>query len=281
MFELRNTISLAVAEHYEELDPFYRFVWGEHLHHGLWRTGREDSHAAALNLVRHAIRRLNVRRGDEVVDVGCGYGAVCRMLAQDHGASVTGVTITPSQFAHAMKQNAGARNPRFLLGDWMENTFADRSFDGAIAIESTEHMPDLRHCLSEMHRVLRPGGRAVVCAWLARERPAYWQTRLLLKPICATGGIFAMGTAEEYKKHLGHAGFCLLSEEDLSGHVHKTWSGCMGRALRGMLADPQLRTHLLQDFHASLLFGITVFRIWLAYLAGAIRYKVFTLERGK
>ena len=32
-----------VADHYDELDVFYREVWGEHVHHGLWRTGREPA----------------------------------------------------------------------------------------------------------------------------------------------------------------------------------------------------------------------------------------------
>jgi len=33
--------AVAVADHYDELDPVYRRVWGEHVHHGLWATGRE------------------------------------------------------------------------------------------------------------------------------------------------------------------------------------------------------------------------------------------------
>ncbi|RZM06556.1 MAG: SAM-dependent methyltransferase, partial [Sphingomonas sp.] len=39
-----------VAVHYDELDAIYRAVWGEHVHHGLWRTGRESSAEATVTL---------------------------------------------------------------------------------------------------------------------------------------------------------------------------------------------------------------------------------------
>ena len=41
----------AVADHYDELDPFYREIWGEHVHHGYWATGRET---AAARRPRHS-----------------------------------------------------------------------------------------------------------------------------------------------------------------------------------------------------------------------------------
>ena len=45
--------SAAVAEHYDELDPFYREIWGEHVHHGLWTTGRETPDQAVEALIAH------------------------------------------------------------------------------------------------------------------------------------------------------------------------------------------------------------------------------------
>ena len=47
----RPQTTAAVAAHYDELDPFYREVWGEHVHHGFWATGRESPTAAAEALV--------------------------------------------------------------------------------------------------------------------------------------------------------------------------------------------------------------------------------------
>jgi len=47
----------AVADHYDELDPIYRALWGEHVHHGLWRSGRETATAAVEALSDAATSR--------------------------------------------------------------------------------------------------------------------------------------------------------------------------------------------------------------------------------
>ena len=42
----------AVAAHYDDLDLFYRTIWGTHVHHGYWKTGKENRQEAVLNLTR-------------------------------------------------------------------------------------------------------------------------------------------------------------------------------------------------------------------------------------
>ena len=56
------------------------------------------------------------------------------------GAQVTGITISPAQYGIAASRARGKRNPRFLLGDWLQNDLPSDAFDAAIAIESSEHM---------------------------------------------------------------------------------------------------------------------------------------------
>jgi tocopherol O-methyltransferase len=43
----------AVAAHYDELDGFYREIWGDHVHHGYWTTGRESAAEATEALITH------------------------------------------------------------------------------------------------------------------------------------------------------------------------------------------------------------------------------------
>ena len=78
-----------VAEHYDELDRWYLAIWGEHVHHGLWFTGRESTQEATLNLVTRLAERLSIGPGARVCDIGCGYGATARVLAREYGAAVT------------------------------------------------------------------------------------------------------------------------------------------------------------------------------------------------
>src|SRR5258708_9300351 len=173
-----------VAAHYDDLDRFYREFWGEHVHHGLWTTGRETPEQATHNLIAVVAEQARLKPGDTVCDVGCGYGGTARVLSGEFGARVTALTISHAQHAYACAIDLEAENPTYLLRDWMENGLEADSFDAVLAIESSEHMPDLATFFSEAHRVLRPGGRLVVCAWLTRETPRSWERRWLIDPLC-------------------------------------------------------------------------------------------------
>ncbi len=74
----------AVAAHYDELDSFYREIWGQHVHHGYWATGRETPAEATVSLIELLAERLSLRPGLRVCDIGCGYGATARYLAATH-----------------------------------------------------------------------------------------------------------------------------------------------------------------------------------------------------
>lgn len=271
----------AVADHYDELDLFYREIWGEHVHHGLWRTKRDSPEQAVEQLALYTAAQAQIRAGDRVCDVGAGYGATARLLAQRLGAQVTAVTITPTQYEYACAQRvvSGQPEPQYLLQDWLHNDLPAQSFAALIAIESTEHMDDKLHCFAEMFRVLRPGGRVAICAWLARDKPRPWHIRWLLEPICREGRLPGMGSAQEYHDLLLRAGFTLEAYEDLSAQVWRTWPICVGRALRRIIREPRYRAYMLNRRQRNRIFLLTAVRIWLAYRTGAMRYGLFTAQR--
>ena len=264
----------AVASHYDELDPYYRSLWGQHVHHGLWETGRESAEEAVLAMSHRVAERARITAGQRVCDVGCGYGGTARLLAEDYGARVTGVTVSKCQYEGALA--LGGDNPTFVLQDWMANEFPSESFDAVIAIESTEHLPDVAHGIQEMARVLVPGGRLVICAWMAGPDPDPWEVRHLLEPICREGCLVGMGNEADYRRWLAGAGLSLESAEDMSRQVRRTWPICIRRTIAGFFKDATLRRYLLQDHGRNRVFAITLMRIWIAYMTGAMRYVIFT-----
>jgi tocopherol O-methyltransferase len=116
----------AVAAHYDELDRFYREVWGEHVHHGYWATGRESAAEAADALVDLVAERLDLAPGQEVCDIGCGYGATAQRLAERHGVAVTGVTLSAAQAKAAAGRVAARGSLHLVRQDWLTNGFPDR-----------------------------------------------------------------------------------------------------------------------------------------------------------
>ncbi|MCI0400464.1 MAG: methyltransferase domain-containing protein [Gammaproteobacteria bacterium] len=270
----------SVAGHYEELDAFYRDIWGEHVHHGFWRTGKESVEQAVLNLSAYVAEIACIKPGQTVCDIGSGYGATARMLAAHYAAQVTALTVTPRQHQYAVSIEPGSTNPVYLLRDWQYNGLASGAFDAAIAIESTDHMADKQRALREMARVLKPGGRVALCVWLARDAPRRWEEQYLLEPICREGRLFGMATESEYRDLLEAVGLKVHLFADLSRHVQRTWSICTHRVLRALWRRPDYRHYLRNPRNQNRLFAWTMIRIRLAYATGAMRYGVFAASRG-
>ncbi len=264
----------SVMKHYDELDPIYREIWGDHLHHGLWITSKESPKEAVINLVDLIIENINLSPGERICDIGCGYGGTARQIAQNGGV-VSGVTISPKQYHFAANQKYSS-NVTFFLEDWLNNSFSDQSFDAVIAIESSEHMSDKIRFFEEAYRVLKPGGRLIICAWLASETPTSWQIKHLLEPICREGHLPSMGTPNEYIKMMQNAGFCKdIKYSDLTNSVRKTWNICLRRLCTSFFCNPLLIKYLINPQSKEIPFIKSLLRIKIAYQTRAMSYGFF------
>jgi tocopherol O-methyltransferase len=267
----------AVASHYDELDYYYRTIWGEHVHHGFWKTGKENLETAVCQLIDLLAARSKLRKGAEVFDVGSGYGGTARYLAEKYGARVSAITLSRVQFEFAKgKISERAREkPKYFLGNWLKKKFPSDAWDAVISIESTEHM-NKEAFLKKAFQVLRPGGRLVVCAWLTCEEPAGWEKIFLLEPICREGRLDGMGSSSEYLQWIEEAGFLDVSFEDLSRNVRKTWALCAAGVIRQLATNSEATRFLLNHAAENRVFAKTVFRIWLAYQTGSMQFGIFT-----
>jgi tocopherol O-methyltransferase len=269
----------SVGRHYDDLDVYYREIWGEHVHHGLWRTGRESAEDACEQLIRLVADEAQVGEGKIVCDVGCGYGGTARFLANIYKAQVTGVTVSEAQFRYATGKTNGHGNPQYLLQNWLTNPFEDSSFDALVSIECLAHVPDKPKYFQEIARVLKPGRRAAIYAWLADDKPKRWEERHLLEPICSEGRLPSMGSAEEYKQMIADAGLQLVRYEELGRNVRKTWWICARRLMGRLFTTPRYVKALFDRSNGNRVFVITLFRILAAYHTGAMQYGLFVMEK--
>jgi ubiquinone/menaquinone biosynthesis C-methylase UbiE len=102
--------------------------------------------------------------GQRVLEIGCGRGDFCIWLADKYsGAEVTGADFSEAAIATAQKRaEACASRARFQVEDAEALSFADASFDCVISCECMEHVPRPERMASEIHRVLRAGGRFIL-----------------------------------------------------------------------------------------------------------------------
>jgi arsenite methyltransferase len=112
-------------------------------------------------LVRDA---LEINAGDRVLDVGCGPGFAIAELLGGVGAtgSIVGVDRSPQMLAAAARRCAGHQNVALHQADATALPVDDAAFDRALSVQVIEYVPDLLAALTELRRVLRPGGRVVI-----------------------------------------------------------------------------------------------------------------------
>jgi SAM-dependent methyltransferase len=91
-----------------------------------------------------------------VLEVGAGPGELAERIQGELGATVVAVDISPRMVELARARGVDAR-----VGDVQDLPFADGEFDCAVAAWMLYHVPDVPRALSELARVLRPGGRLV------------------------------------------------------------------------------------------------------------------------
>jgi len=118
------------------------------------------------------VERAGVRRGDRVLDVACGTGAVARVAAErvGDGGRVAGLDVNRGMLAVARSlQPAGAAPIEWHEGSALELPFDDREFRVVLCQLGLQFFPDRPAALLEMRRVSTPGGRVAASVFSAIE----------------------------------------------------------------------------------------------------------------
>jgi phosphatidylethanolamine/phosphatidyl-N-methylethanolamine N-methyltransferase len=153
-----------VARVYENIAWFYDLTFGPALH-----PGRVD-----------AIRRMGIKPGDRVLEVGVGTGINGALYPSE--CSVTGIDFSSSMLEKAYERIArkGVRNVRLLQMDAQNMTFADDTFDIVYAPYVISVVPDPVAVTREMYRVCRPGGKIIILNhFRSKSRFGSWLEKII------------------------------------------------------------------------------------------------------
>lgn len=206
--------------------------------------------------------RLGARRGDRVLDLGCGAGRHafesarrgCVTVASDHDhAELSTVTATFTAMAEAGELDSPAADPlgHAVAADATALPYADSSFDRIIAAEVLEHIDDDVAAIAELARVLRPGGTiAVTVPARAAERVCWALSSDYHAPAVPDGHVRIYSSAELRAK-LGAAGLSVSDSHGAHGlHTPYWWLRC--------LVGPRNDSNpLVRAYHRLLVWDIT------------------------
>lgn len=165
--------------HYDRITSAWRLLLGDDLHYGVFADGSEPLPVATAALTQRMVDAAQLSPGLDVLDVGCGSGAPACHLAASFDVSVVGITTSRVGVEQATERAAsrGLAGATFLQRDGMDNGFPDDSFDRVWVLESSHLMRDRERLLAECARVLRPGGRLVLCDIIRRREIPFVEVR--------------------------------------------------------------------------------------------------------
>ena len=211
-----------VRDHYDRASPYYRDLWGKHLHHGYWITGKETKENAQIQLVERLAQVASLRPGCKLLDVGCGFGGSSIYLAKKYDADATGITISPIQVEMARKAAASEGvKAEFLLMDAEEMNF-EQSFDVVWSVESISHYPEKERFFAAAARCLTSGGTLAITDWFQKEHLTQREYKKFIVPI-EKGMIVGLDTMKDYAAFLGSSGLQITYTEILNKNCSKSW----------------------------------------------------------
>lgn len=185
------------------------------------------------------MRLAPITEDDEVLDVAGGTGDVSRWVARNlHPRSILCTDLVPEMLevaqAHAAHGDFGTTPVRFAVADAQSLPFADNSFDAVTMAYGIRNMPQRQRALSEIHRVLRPGG-SLVCLEFSTPPNGLWRTlyHFYLRHLIPFWGGLITGDrsgfeylAKSIRAFPDQRGLASLMEQ--AGFTNVTWKNCTG-----------------------------------------------------
>ncbi|GGX68345.1 SAM-dependent methyltransferase [Streptomyces minutiscleroticus] len=256
----RRSDKRAISHHYDVGNDFYELVLGPSMVYSCayWQDGGtlEDAQRDKLELV---CRKLDLKPGMRLLDVGCGWGSMAVHAAREHGVSVVGVTLSQEQAAYARKRVAEeglTDKVEIRVQDYRD--VHDGPYDAISSIGMAEHVGAERYLeyARDLYALLKPGGRLLnhqIARRPQTDESAYSVDEFIDAYVFPDGELAPVGTTVT---QLERAGFEVRDLESIREHYALT----LRRWVANLEADWARAVRLTSPGRA---------RVWRLYMAAS------------
>jgi cyclopropane-fatty-acyl-phospholipid synthase len=152
-----------IRYHYDAGNDFYRLFLGRRMIYSCayFPAGAEDLDTAQERKLEHICRKLRLREGERLLDIGCGWGGLVIYAAERYGVRALGVTLSQAQYDLATERvrEAGVQDRvEIRIQDYRD--LREPPFDKVASVGMFEHVggPRLPGYFAHIHGLLKPGG---------------------------------------------------------------------------------------------------------------------------
>ncbi|WP_328976827.1 cyclopropane-fatty-acyl-phospholipid synthase family protein [Streptomyces canus] len=225
----RRSDKRAISHHYDVGNGFYEIVLGPSMVYSCayWEAPEpggtlERAQRDKLDLV---CRKLDLRAGQRLLDVGCGWGSMAIHAAREYGVSVVGITLSQEQAAYARKRVADeglTDRVEIRVQDYRD--VSDEPYDAVSSIGMAEHVGAERYLeyAEVLLKLLKPGGRLLnhqIARRPQRDESAYDLDEFIDAYVFPDGELAPLGTTVSM---LERAGFEVRDVEAIREHYAHT-----------------------------------------------------------
>ena len=256
----RRRDAAAVGFHYDQPVAFYRTFLSEELVYSCayYDEGIETLEEAQRAKIDYTLRKLRLRPGETLLDIGCGWGTLIMRAAAVFGAQALGITLSRRQFDEARRRIAAAGlegRASVELCDYRD--LGKRKFDKVVSVGMVEHVGRSRlpAYFQAALGALRPGGFFLNhgIADQSPPRRGYRSTGFMARYVFPDGELLPIWSMLQYAEQNG---FEVRDVENLREHYTRTlrdWVANLERNKEAAIAATDERTY----------------RVWRMYMAGS------------
>lgn len=252
-----------IQHHYDVSNEFYRCWLDPEMVYSCayFRSPGQPLAEAQRDKLDHICRKLRLRPGQRLLDIGCGWGALAMRAAREFGVQVYGITLSAQQCAYAQERvrSEGLEDRvQIELRDYRDLP-RDTQYDRVVSVGMFEHVgiANLPLYFATVKRVLKPGGLFLNhgitndCGWVGAA-----SQRFINRYVFPDGELTRVSAVQEFMEQ---AGFEILDVESLRPHYALTL------------------TRWLERFEGEYerlvaLAGERLYRVWRLYLGGSAHY---------
>lgn len=209
----------------------------------------DEFHIGGRVATKNFLDQLDSSAGDHVLDVGCGLGGASRFSAQQYGCRVTGIDLTREyvETGQVLCSWVGLDEHVTLeQGDATATPYSDGAFDKAYMMHVGMNIPNKRELVSELRRVIRPGGRLGIY-----DVMRVGDGKLMFPvPWASTPKESDVWSPDEYKAALQAVGLRVIMERDRSEFALEFFSQLKASGTSST-CPPPLGLHILMGDAAA------------------------------
>jgi cyclopropane-fatty-acyl-phospholipid synthase len=252
----------AIAHHYDVSNDFYALFLGESMVYSCayFRAEGDTLETAQVHKIDHILKKLMLKPGERLLDIGCGWGTLILRAAQHYGAIASGVTLSQKQFEYARERiHAAGLQDRCTvqLLDYRDIA-GEAVFDKISSVGMFEHvgLKNLPAYFAKIHTLLKAGGLALNHGITTSDIDSRWiglgAGEFIDRYVFPEGELPHLSLV---LREMAAAGLEVCDAESLRRHYARTcdaWAGA-------------LEANLERAVHEA---GDKRVRIWRIYLAG-------------